>query len=92
MTFVFMLPRVVYNNTSVSMTWEVQDTFYGLSLCIKTRKLALTQWKYALDMLQDIGLLGRKQKTSHIEALSQFWDTSSPLLKDANHYRDFWAS
>ena len=50
-------------------------------------KLALTQWKYALDMLQEIGLLGCKLKTSPMEVHLQFWDTSSPLLEDANRYR-----
>ena len=49
-------------------------------------KLALTQQKYALDMLQETRLLGSKPETSPMEARPQIWDTSSPLLEDANRY------
>ena len=39
------------------------------------------------DMLQETGLIGCKPETSPMEASPQFWDTSSPLLEDANRYR-----
>ena len=61
--------------------------FLGIEFAHQDGKLALTQWKYVLDMLKEIGLLGCKPETSPMEARPQFWDTSSPLFEDANRYR-----
>ena len=61
--------------------------FLGIEFAHQDGKLALTQRKYALDMLKETGLLGCKPETSPMEARSQFWDTSSPLFEDANRYR-----
>ena len=61
--------------------------FLGIEFGHQDEKLALNQWKYALVMLKEIGLLGCKPKTLPMEARPQFWDTSSPLFEDANRYR-----
>ena len=61
--------------------------FLGIEFAHQDRKLALTQRKYALDMLEETGLLGCKPETSPMEARPQFWDTSSPLFEDANRYQ-----
>ena len=61
--------------------------FLGIEFAHQDGKLALTQRKYALDMLKETRLLGCKPETSPTEAGPQFWDTSSPLFEDANRYR-----
>ena len=61
--------------------------FLGIEFAYQSGKLALSQRKYALDLLQETGLLGCKPATSPMEARSQFWDDTSPLLEDANRYR-----
>ena len=63
--------------------------FMGIKFAHQDMKLALTQQKYALDMLKEMGLLGCKPETSPMEAHPQFWDTLSPLFEDANRYRRF---
>ena len=49
--------------------------------------LALFQNKYASDLLQDTRLLGCTVVTSTLEAYPKFWETDSPIMIDANHYR-----
>ena len=61
--------------------------FLGIKFAHQDRKLALTQRKYALDLLKETRLLGCQPKTSPMEALPQLWDTSSPLFEDANRYQ-----
>ena len=61
--------------------------FLGIESAHQDGKLALTQRKYALDMLKETRLLGCKPETSPMEACPQFWDTSSPLFEDAYRYR-----
>ena len=51
MTLVLMLLKLIYSNTEVFVTWGVHDTL--LEFVRQDGKLALTQWKYALDILQD---------------------------------------
>ena len=66
---------------------ETPRYFLGIEFALQDGKLALTQRKYALDMLKETGLLGCKLETSPMEARQQFWDTLSPLLEDANRYQ-----
>ena len=54
--------------------------FLGIEFSYQSGKLALSQRKYPLDFLQEIGLLGCK-------ARPKFWDTVSPMMADANRYR-----
>ena len=61
--------------------------FMGIEFAHQDGKAALTKRKYPLDMLKETGLLGCKLETSPMEARPQFWDTSSPLFEDANHYQ-----
>ena len=58
--------------------------FPGIEFTYKSGKLALSQRKYALDFLQETGLLGCKPATSPLEARPKFWD--SPMMVDANRY------
>ena len=86
MTLVLFLRGLIYSNTSTFETWRPRY-FLGIEFAHQDRKLALTQQKYALDMLKETRLLGCKPETSLMEAHPQFRDTSSPLFEDANHYR-----
>ena len=61
--------------------------FLGIEFAYQSGKLALSQRKYALDLLQETGLLGCKPATSPLEARPKFWDTDSPIMADANRYR-----
>ena len=61
--------------------------FLGIEFAYQSSKLALSQRKYALDLLQEMGLLGCKPATSPLEARPKFWDTNSPMMADANRYR-----
>ena len=61
--------------------------FLGIEFAYQSGKLALSQRKYALDLLQEMGLLGCKPATSPLEARPKFWDTNSPMMADANRYR-----
>ena len=61
--------------------------FLGIEFAYQSGKLTLSQRKYALDLLQEMGLLGCKPATSLLEARPKFWDTDSPMMADANRYR-----
>ena len=61
--------------------------FLGIEFAYQSGKLTLSQRKYALDLLQEMGLLGCKLATSPLEARPKFWDTNSPMMADANRYR-----
>ena len=61
--------------------------FLGIEFAYQSGKLVLSQRKYALDLLQETGLLGCKPATSPLEARPKFWDTDSPMMADANRYR-----
>ena len=61
--------------------------FLGIEFAYQSGKLALSQRKYALDLLQETRLLGCKPATSPLEAQPKFWDTNSPMMADANRYR-----
>ena len=45
----------------------------GIEFVHQDKKVTLIQPNYALDMLQEIGLLGCKPETSPIEAHMQLW-------------------
>ena len=61
--------------------------FLGIEFSYQSGNLALSQRKYALDLLQETGLLGCKPATSPLEARPTFWETNSPIMADANCYR-----
>lgn len=60
--------------------------FLGIEFAYQSSKLILSQRKYAIDLLQEIGLLGCKPTTSPIKAWLKFLDISSLVLKDVNCY------
>ena len=49
--------------------------------------MTLSQRKYALDLLHDIGLLGCKLENTSIEQNPSFQDKSSVLLEELNWYK-----
>ena len=53
----------------------------------RPRKLVLNQWKYVLDILIEVELLGCKPRASPIDSKPNFWDSTSPLLADVHAYR-----
>ena len=61
--------------------------FIGIEFAYQSGKLPLFQRKYALDLLQETGLLGCKPATSPLEARPKFLDTDSPMIADPNRYR-----
>ena len=61
--------------------------FLGIEFAYQSGKLALSRRKYALDILQETGLVGCKLATSPLEARPKFWDTESPMMANANRYR-----
>ena len=60
--------------------------FLGIEFAYQLGKLALSQRKYALDLLQETGILGCKPTTSPLEVRPKFWDIDSPMMADANRY------
>ena len=66
---------------------KIPQCFLRIEFAYQSGKLALSQRKYALDLLQETGLLGCKPATSPLEAQPKFWDTNSPMMADANRYR-----
>ena len=49
--------------------------FLGIEFAYQSGKLALSQRKYASDLLQETRLLGCKSATSPLDARPKFWDT-----------------
>ena len=47
----------------------------------------LSQRKYALDLLQETGLLGTKPMDTPMDLNSAFWDDTSDYLEDKASYR-----
>ena len=76
--------------TYLQMHFAIRDLktpryFLGIEFTYQSGKLALSQRKYALDLLQEMGLLGCKPATSPLEARPKFWE--SPMMADANRYQ-----
>ena len=61
--------------------------FLGIEFAYANGRMALSQRKYVLDLLQETGLLGCKPESTLIEQTPAFWDTSSDLLEDPSQYR-----
>ena len=51
--------------------------------------MTLSQRKYALDLLQEVGLFGCKPVQTPMNANTDLQDESGPLLEDATHYRNW---
>ena len=66
--------------------------FLGIEFAYQSGKLVLSQRKYALDLLQETGLLGCKPETSPLEAWPKFWDTDSPIMQMPTANGVYWGS
>ena len=60
--------------------------FLGIEFAYQLGKLALSQRKYALELLQVTRLLGCKPSTSPLEARPKFWNTDSAMIIDTYDY------
>ena len=58
-----------------------------MSLPIRKNNLVLSQRKYALDLLQEAGLLGCKPESTPVIPNPDFWDGSSEIMEDPGRYR-----
>ena len=61
--------------------------FLGLEIAYRQGQMAICQRKYALDLLEETGMLGCKPATSPIEMNTDWWDKSTALLEDPGLYR-----
>ena len=79
---IFQLPKLIF----ITIVWLNLKTLYyylGIEFAYQSSKLALSQMKYALDLLET-RLLECIPKTSLMEVQTRFQDTNSLVLKDAN--------
>ena len=84
MRLLFLLPKLIFKHTLCDL--KTPQYFLGIEFAYQSGKLALSQRKYALDLLQETGLLGCKPAISSLEARPKFWDTDSSIMTDVNHY------
>ena len=57
--------------------------FLGIEFAYANDKMTLSLRKYALDILQEIGLLGCKLESTLVDQSPAFWDDSSKLYENA---------
>ena len=61
--------------------------FLGIEFAYTRDRMALSQRKYALDLLQETSLIGCKPETTSFDQSLDFRDNFSPLLEDVGRYR-----
>ena len=61
--------------------------FLGIEFAYTRDRMALSQRKCVLDLLQETDLLRCKPESAPFDQSLDFWDSSSPLLENANRYR-----
>ena len=61
--------------------------FLGLEIAYRRDQMVLCQRKYALDLLEETGMLGCKPIASPMETNIDWWNKSTALLEDAGLYR-----
>jgi hypothetical protein len=61
--------------------------FLGIEVAYQRHGLLLSQRKYVLDLLEEVGLLGCKPASTPMEANVDLWRDDTPLLGDACRYR-----
>ena len=61
--------------------------FLRIEFAYAKGKMVLSQRKYALDFLQEIGLTGRKLESTLIDPTLTFWDGSTDIYEDVGRYR-----
>ena len=60
--------------------------FLGLEMAYRLDQIALCQRKYALDLLEETGMLGCKPVPSPMETNIDWWDKTTSLLEDSGQY------
>ena len=66
---------------------EKPKYFLGIEVAYQKHDLLLSQSKYVLDLLEDVGLLGCKPASTPMEANVDLWRDDTLLLDDAGRYR-----
>ena len=61
--------------------------FLGLEIAYHQGQMSICQRKYALDLLEETGMLGCKPASSPMEQNVDWWDNATALLEDAGLYR-----
>ena len=61
--------------------------FLGLKIACRPSHIVLCQWKYALYLLEEMGMLGHKPIASPMETNITWWDKTTTLLEDPSQYR-----
>ena len=61
--------------------------FLGLEIAYRPGQMSICQRKYALDLLDETGMLGCKPAPSPMEQNVDWWDHATALLEDAGLYR-----
>ena len=61
--------------------------FLGLEIAYRQGQMSICQRKYALDLLEETGMLGCKPVTSPMEQNVDWWDHATALVEDAGLYR-----
>ena len=61
--------------------------FLGLEIAYRPGQMSICQRKYALDLLEETGMLGCKPAPSPMEQNVDWWDHATALLEDAGLYR-----
>ena len=63
------------------------EYFLGIKFAYAKGKMVLSQRKYALDLLQEAGLIGCKPERTPIDPTPAFWDSSTGTYEDVGRYR-----
>ena len=61
--------------------------FLGLEIAYRSYQIALCQRKYALDLLEETGMLECRPVASPMEKNINWWDKTTILLEDSGQYR-----
>ena len=61
--------------------------FLGIEFACGTGKMVLSQRKYALDLLQEAGILKCKLEATPVGPNLEFWDNTSELVEDIGTYQ-----
>ena len=61
--------------------------FLDIEFAYARDRMALSERKYALDLLQEIGLIECKLESTAIDESLAFWDSTSEFFEDVGQYR-----
>ena len=92
MTLVFFLRRLISNNTLAFVTWGVLDTFWGLSLHIRTGSLLWPSESMPLTCLRRQDFLGASHRPRPWKVAHSFGILHLHSLRMLTAIGDCWAS